>query len=126
MKEEAAVRFRDRFVVTVAGIVALAVSLAVPATSQVKAPADFTFEGAKDSPGPVTFSHEKHVAKLEKCQACHVKIFKMKKGTTGPLAMAKMKEGEQCGACHNGKTAIGSTVVFATDDKANCEKCHKK
>ncbi len=40
--------------------------------------------------------------------------------------MAKMKAGEQCGACHDGKKQIGGKAVFATDDKANCEKCHKK
>ena len=55
----------------------------------------------------MTFSHEKHKAKGDKCTSCHVKVFKMKKGTTGPLTMEKMKAGEQCGACHNGKTEVG-------------------
>lgn len=98
----------------------------VPGTAQVKVPPDFAFEQGKDSPGQVTFSHEQHKAKVEKCAACHTKVFKMKKGTTGPLAMEKMKAGEQCGACHNGKTEIGGTVVFTVDDKTHCEKCHKK
>ena len=98
----------------------------VPGDAQVKLPPDFGFEKGKDSPGPVTFSHEKHKEKAEKCTACHTKVFKMKKGTSGPLAMAKMNTGEQCGACHNGKTQMGGTVVFATVEKANCEKCHKK
>lgn len=40
--------------------------------------------------------------------------------------MEAMKAGQQCGACHNGKTEMGGAVVFAVDDKANCEKCHKK
>ena len=31
----------------------------------------------------------------------------MKKGQTGALTMEKMKAGEQCGACHNGKTEVG-------------------
>jgi len=102
-------------------------SLAVPpAAPQIKVPADFAFDQGKDSPGPVTFSHEQHKAKVEKCQACHVKAFKMKKGTTGPLTMEKMKAGEQCGTCHSGKTEIAGKVVFAVDDKANCERCHKK
>jgi c(7)-type cytochrome triheme protein len=97
-----------------------------PGTAQVKLPADFTFEKGKDSPGPVTFSHEQHKEKVEKCTSCHVKVFKMKKGQTGPLTMAKMKAGEQCGTCHNGKTEIRGQVVFTTEDKANCEKCHRK
>ena len=99
---------------------------APPAVSQIKVPADFAFDQGKESPGPVTFSHEQHKAKVEKCQACHVKAFKMKKGTTGPLTMEKMKAGEQCGTCHSGKTEIAGKVVFAVDDKANCERCHKK
>jgi len=67
------------------------------------------------------------MAKLEgTCTDCHTKIFKMKKGTSGDMTMAKMKAGEQCGVCHDGKKQVGSKVVFATDDKANCEKCHKK
>jgi c(7)-type cytochrome triheme protein len=97
-----------------------------PAWAQVKPPADFKFETGKDSPGSVTFSHEEHKTKVEKCTACHVKVFKMKKGQTGPLTMAKIKSGEQCGACHNGKTEVGGKVVFAADDQTHCEKCHKK
>ena len=97
-----------------------------PGAAQVKVPPDFTFEKGKDSPGPVTFSHEKHKAKVEKCTTCHVKVFKMKKGTTGALTMDKMKAGETCGACHNGKTEVAGKTVFTVDDKGNCEKCHKK
>lgn len=97
-----------------------------PGDAQVKPPADFTVEKTKDSPGPVTFSHEKHKAKVEKCTACHTKIFKMKKGQTGPLTMDKMKAGEQCGVCHNGKTQVGGAVVFAVSEEASCAKCHKK
>jgi c(7)-type cytochrome triheme protein len=108
------------------GIVATWALAVPPATPQIKVPADFALEPGKDSPGPVTFSHEQHKAKVDKCQSCHVKVFKMKKGTTGPLTMDKMKAGEQCGACHNGKTEIGDKAVFTVDDKANCERCHKK
>lgn len=99
---------------------------ASPGEAQPKIPPDFAYEQGKDSPGAVSFSHEKHKEKTEKCTACHTKIFKMKKGQTGTPTMDKMKAGEQCGACHNGKTKMGSAVVFNVDDKANCEKCHKK
>jgi c(7)-type cytochrome triheme protein len=94
--------------------------------AQAKGPADMTFEKGKDSPGAVTFSHEKHVAAGNKCTACHVKIFKMKKGASGPLTMEKMKAGEQCGACHNGKTVVEGKTPFSVADAANCQKCHKK
>lgn len=111
-------------VVVVAAV--CAASPTVPSTAQVRIPADFQFEKSKDSPGPVTFSHEKHRAKVEKCQACHTKVFKMKKGTTGPLTMASMKAGEQCGVCHNGKTEVAGVVPVSVDDTAKCETCHRK
>ena len=97
-----------------------------PAGAQMKVPEDFAFEGAKDSPGPVTFSHAAHKEKVAKCTGCHTKIFKMKKGKTGPLTMEKMKAGEQCGACHDGKTDVGGVVAFGVSEEANCEKCHAK
>jgi hypothetical protein len=50
----------------------------------------------------------------------------MKKGQTGTPTMEKMKAGEQCGSCHNGKTQMGGATVFNVDDKAKCETCHKK
>ena len=93
---------------------------------QVKIPPDFAYEKGKDSPGPVTFSHEKHKMNVEKCTACHVKVFKMKKGTTGTPTMEQMKAGQQCGACHNGKTEIGGKVAFAVEAKEKCETCHTK
>jgi c(7)-type cytochrome triheme protein len=118
-------RIRSGALAVVVGV-AIAVLAPPPGGAQVKIPPDFSFEQGKDSPGVVTFSHEKHKERADKCTACHVKVFKMKKGQTGTLTMAKMKAGEQCGACHNGKTELGGKVVFAADDKANCEKCHRK
>jgi c(7)-type cytochrome triheme protein len=111
-------------VVLLAGLIA-GLLFVSPMAAQVKSPPDFTFEQGKDSPGKVTFSHQNHVQKLEKCTACHVKIFKMKKGTSG-VTMEKIRAGESCGTCHNGKTEVAGKVVFAATDQANCEKCHKK
>jgi c(7)-type cytochrome triheme protein len=112
--------------VVVAAAVAAGLLLASSGEAQ-KAPAPMAFDKGKDSPGTVTFDHEKHkAAGIDKCTACHTKIFKMKKGQTGPLTMAKIDGGELCGACHNGKTQQGGKVVFASNDKANCERCHKK
>jgi c(7)-type cytochrome triheme protein len=109
--------------VAVVVVVTLGLFAVLPGPAQVKVPADFTFDKGKESPGPVTFSHERHKEKVEKCTACHTKVFKMKKGQTGILTMEKMKAGEQCGACHNGKTEVAGKTVFAVGD--NCEKCHK-
>ena len=106
--------------------IAVLVALAASGGAQVKLPADFAFEQGKDSPGLVTFSHEKHKERADKCTVCHVKVFKMKKGADAPLTMERMKKGELCGTCHNGKTEVGGKVAFLTDDKANCERCHKK
>lgn len=90
------------------------------AQDKPKMPADFAFEQGKDSPGKVTFSHERHHAKNPKCTTCHVQVFKMKKGATPDINMAAMNEGKTCGACHNGKE------IFSTSDKAACVKCHVK
>lgn len=98
----------------------------VPGAAQIKPPADFTFEQGKGSPAPVTFSHARHQAAGLKCQDCHTKVFKFKKGSSGPLTMAKMAAGEQCGTCHNGKTTVKDKVVFATSDNQACARCHKK
>ena len=107
-------------------VFALGLMAAPSVFAQAKGPADMTLDKGKDSPGTVTFSHEKHGAAGNKCTACHVKVFKMKKGTSGPISMEKMKAGEQCGACHNGKTAVEGKTVFVAGEPANCEKCHKK
>ena len=73
-----------------------------------------------DSPmGKVVFDGKAHAAKGLKCNACHTKIFKMKKGAD-KITMAAMKEGKFCGACHNGEKA------FKANDPADCKKCHKK
>ncbi len=107
-------------------LLALVFAVVAQAQAQPKIPPDFSFEKSKDSPGQVAFSHEKHMKTAEKCTACHTKVFKMKKGATGAFSMAKMNAGESCGTCHNGKTEMGGKAVFTTNDKGNCEKCHKK
>ena len=119
---------RHTRLVTLALTVAFALGTlaASPGFAQPKPPADMVLDKGKDSPGTVTFSHEKHGAAGTKCTSCHVKVFKMKKGTSGPLTMDKMKAGEQCGACHTGKPMEGGKTPFAVADTASCEKCHKK
>lgn len=92
-----------------------------PSNAQVTMPPDFKIQKADSSPGEVTFSHEKHKAKVDKCTTCHMKDFKMKRGGSGPITLAAKHEGKFCGACHDGKTKVGA-VVFAVDQ---CDSCHK-
>lgn len=69
--------------------------------------------------GKVTFDGKVHADKGLKCNDCHSKIFKFKKGSTS-MTMDELNAGKSCGECHNG------TKAFKTSDTANCAKCHKK
>jgi len=93
-----------------------------PGQGQVKPPADFTLQAGEGSPGPVTFSHARHLARVERCTTCHARTFKMKRDQTGPMTMEAMQQGKLCGTCHDGKRQIAGTVVFSLDD---CDRCHK-
>jgi c(7)-type cytochrome triheme protein len=73
------------------------------------------------SPGPVTFSHRKHLAKVQRCTTCHLKTFKMKRGGSGVITLESLQEGKFCGSCHDGKVEVAGTVVFPIDD---CDRCH--
>ncbi len=105
----------------------LAVGAAL-AQQKPKMPADFAFEQTGKSPGKVTFGHEKHYEQVPKCTDCHVKVFKMKRGTTeGPLTMARMEKGELCGACHSeGKQGPKGQPLFSIKDEKTCARCHVK
>ena len=73
-----------------------------------------------DTPmGKVVFDGKNHAQAGFKCQDCHSKIFKMRKGST-IMKMADINAGKFCGKCHNG------TKAFAAKDEANCEICHSK
>lgn len=69
--------------------------------------------------GKVTFDGKAHADKGLKCNDCHTKIFKMKKGGD-KITMAAINKGEFCGACHNGEKA------FKSNDPKDCKLCHKK
>lgn len=64
---------------------------------------------------PVLFPHWVHRLVYD-CKACHQGIFAMKRGANG-LSQAKILEGAQCGACHNGTTSFSA--------KENCKLCHR-
>ena len=101
-------------------IVILAILLAVAFVGNVMAvPAGKTVEFAGGDHGKVVFDGKAHADKGLKCNACHPKLFPMKKGTT-KITMADINAGKSCGECHNG------TAAFKAGDDANCAKCHKK
>ena len=62
----------------------------------------------------VAFSHELHTA-MFKCDDCHTKLFKFKKGGSG-MKMDDLYQGKYCATCHNGQSG------FSIND---CQKCHK-
>ena len=68
------------------------------------------------SMGKVVFKGDDHAGKGLKCNECHSKIFKMKKGAA--MKMAEINAGKFCGECHNGKKAFSTA--------GNCAKCNKK
>jgi c(7)-type cytochrome triheme protein len=104
-----------------AGLVAVLL-VGSPGLGQVQTPPDFTLEKDEGSPGAVTFSHDKHKAKVDKCTTCHLRDFKMKRGQSGKMTMEALGAGKFCGACHDGKTQVAGVVVFAADA---CDKCHQ-
>jgi c(7)-type cytochrome triheme protein len=100
----------------VAASVVLCGSLAFAALPKLPAPVALPQTG--DSPGVVTFNHESHVdADRPSCTTCHPKHFRILKRTARtPVTHDRMKQGQQCGACH-GQTAFG----FEDD----CSMCHR-
>jgi c(7)-type cytochrome triheme protein len=84
--------------------------------AQPKGPPDFGMPKAESSPGFVTFSHERHRAKVPACATCHARDFKMKRGASGPITLEAKQQGKLCGACHDGKAA------FPIEQ---CDSCHK-
>jgi c(7)-type cytochrome triheme protein len=103
-------------------LAALAAPGSAPGGAEVKGPPDFQVPRSETSPGEVTFSHAAHRTKVDKCSTCHMRDLKMKRGGSGPITLAAKQEGRFCGACHDGKTTIGGTVVFPIDE---CDRCHK-
>ena len=77
-----------------------------------------TLTWAGGSKGAVMFDGNYHAEKGHGCKDCHHGLFSMKFGTA-KITMAALKQGQYCGACHNGNLA------FSTDDQQKCFVCHK-
>ena len=63
----------------------------------------------------VMFSHDIH-AGMFGCDECHPDLF-IAQRNSNQVGMAKMEEGESCGACHDGSTAFGVS--------SDCSSCHE-
>jgi c(7)-type cytochrome triheme protein len=63
--------------------------------------------------GPTHFSHKTHI-EVEKCGACHPKLYAPNRKNRR-VGMAAMEKGLSCGACHNSRQA------FSVKE---CSKCH--
>ncbi len=87
--------------------------------SAMAVPSGKTLEFEAKEGGKVIFDGKIHADRGNKCDACHTKVFKMKKGTA-KMTMADINSGKFCGECHNG------TKAFKASEAANCSKCHKK
>jgi c(7)-type cytochrome triheme protein len=100
-----------RIMIAAAAFAFIGSALAVPAGQKV--------EYAGGPMGKVTFDGKVHADKGQKCDACHTKVFQMKKGSA-KITMAAMNKGENCGTCHDG------TKAFKSSDPKACATCHKK
>lgn len=87
--------------------------------SALAVPPGRTVDFAGGAMGKVVFDGKAHADKGLKCNDCHTKIFKMKKGAD-KVTMDAINKGQFCGACHNG------TKAFKSSDASSCSRCHKK
>lgn len=71
---------------------------------------------AKEGPGVVTFRHDSHVSvDPPNCTTCHSQRFRILK--VGAPQKVDWHSKENCGSCHNGKTAFGV--------EEDCTYCHQ-
>jgi len=73
-------------------------------------------EGSASFP-PAVFPHWVHRARF-RCYVCHPARFEMQQGANA-VTMDAIRQGQFCGACHDGKVAFN--VSFQ-----NCTRCHRK
>ena len=104
--------FRKRCVALV-GIMMLSMFISTPAQAEY---GDVVINNFADAAGmrPVVFPHWFHRIRF-RCKVCHADLgFKLKAGGN-EITMAKIIEGQYCGACHNGE------IAWSIE---NCDVCH--
>lgn len=73
-------------------------------------------EGSEAFP-PSIFQHWVHRVRY-RCYVCHPAPFEMELGANA-VTMDAIRNGQFCGACHNGRVAFGIELQ-------NCERCHRQ
>lgn len=63
---------------------------------------------------PVVFSHAFHRIRF-RCNVCHDQLGFVMQAGANEIDMAKIVDGQYCGACHNGEIAPAPS---------NCDTCH--
>jgi len=71
--------------------------------------------GVTQDLAPALFPHWLHRIRFQ-CKVCHTEIFEAKAGAN-EITMTEIKQGEYCGACHNGVTAFAAGF-------GECLRCH--
>lgn len=100
-------------------LMAVAMLLALPLFTSHEARAEYgdvVLNNYAEAAGmrPAVFPHWFHRIRF-RCKVCHADLgFKMKAGSN-QIDMAKIIEGQYCGACHNGE------VAWSIE---NCDLCH--
>ncbi|MBI2401024.1 MAG: hypothetical protein HYV23_08240 [Deltaproteobacteria bacterium] len=101
-------------------LLALVLVLAVPALAGAAQYGNMTLDSKLESMhkagvGAVIYPHDKHEA-LFKCNECHPKLFKEKRGTSN-ISMKMNMDGKFCGSanCHNSPAAFPLYM---------CTNCH--
>jgi c(7)-type cytochrome triheme protein len=92
--------------------------LAVRKMPTLVLPPDYTFPKAESSPGPVVFSHERHIqVNANACTNCHPRPYAM-----APIDVATIEcefgRMSGCGHCHDGTGSF--------DIKQGCRLCHQR
>ena len=92
--------------------------LAFQEPPQLNLPADYTFPKAGNSPGPVVFSHQRHVRwNANACTNCHPKPYKMS-SIDIPTIECEYGKMSGCGHCHDGSASF--------DIQHGCKLCHSR
>lgn len=85
------------------------------AAAALAVPAHRSLNYADGEAGLVIFKGKTH---QQKCSACHRNgIFAIMRQGAEVITMQKIEQGDQCGACHDGRKAFGSS--------GNCNRCHR-
>jgi c(7)-type cytochrome triheme protein len=110
---EGARRWSVRLALQLAALAVLLAAIALPARAEY---GDVVINNYADGAGmrPVVFPHWFHRIRFA-CKVCHADLgFKFKAGGN-EITMAKIIDGQFCGACHNGD------VAWSIE---NCNMCH--